>query len=65
MSVFYGQRSASQHVRHCTVSLPSSASVYHRPPPILQHEPVDVISDISSTINLAAANPTIGVLSLT
>jgi hypothetical protein len=32
---------------------------------ILQHEAVAVINDISNTINVAAANPTIGVLSST
>ena len=46
-SVFYGQRSSSQHVRHCTVSLPNRASVYKRLPPILQHEAVDFINNIS------------------
>jgi hypothetical protein len=60
MSVFYGRRSASQHVRHCTVSLPSAASVYNCPPPILQHEAADVINNISSTIIVAAAYPIIG-----
>jgi hypothetical protein len=65
-SVFYGRRSLSQHFRYCTVSLPSTASVYYiYPPPILQHEAVDVINDISSTINVPSADPTVGVLSFT
>jgi hypothetical protein len=48
------------------VSLPSTASVYNHPPPIiLQHEAVAVNNDISSTINVPSADPTIGVLTTT
>ena len=64
-SVFYGRRSFSQHFRHCRVSLPSTASVYNCPSPILQHEAVDVINDTSSTINVAAAAPNKGFFSTT
>ena len=65
-SVFYGRRSASQHVRHCRVSLPCTASVYNCPPPILHHEAVDVTNDISSTINnVPSADPSLGVLAIT